>query len=59
MESNLKCPACESDEVSKPKLSRRLMAISIFLLGFPIPFASKTSHCFDCGIDFKINKGAE
>ena len=50
----IKCPFCESDDVSKPQLSARAFAISILLLGFPLPFISKTRHCFDCGKDFKM-----
>jgi hypothetical protein len=50
------CPACGSDELSKPRLSGAAFAISILLLGFPLPFFSKTRHCFNCGLDFK-NKG--
>jgi len=49
----LKCPNCGSLEVSKPKPSRGAMAITILLIGIPLPFISKKSHCFDCHIDFK------
>jgi len=55
-EPNIKCPNCGSDEVSKPKLSGQAFAISVLLLGFPLPFISKTYHCFDCGQDFKKKK---
>lgn len=48
------CPTCNSsEEVSKPQFSGRAFAISFLLLGFPIPFLSRTYHCFNCGIDFK------
>jgi uncharacterized Zn finger protein len=50
---NINCPNCGSDEVSKLKLSGQAFAISVLLLGFPLPFVSKTYHCFDCGHDFK------
>jgi len=47
------CPNCGSDEISKPRLSGKWFAISFLLFGFPLPFISKTFHCFDCGQDFK------
>jgi predicted Zn-ribbon and HTH transcriptional regulator len=54
------CPKCDSDDVSKPKYSAQAFAIAILLIGFPLPFLSRTFHCFDCGCDFKkkdiINK---
>jgi hypothetical protein len=52
----LKCPKCGSSEVTKPKFSRRAMAIAILLIGFPLPFLGKECHCFDCGTDFKYDK---
>lgn len=53
MSKELKCPNCGSLEVSRPKLSRESMAVTILFFGFPLPFLSKKSHCFDCEIDFK------
>jgi transcription elongation factor Elf1 len=47
------CPRCGSTEVSKSRFSGKAFAISILLLGFPIPFIKKEAHCFDCGLDFK------
>ena len=52
----IKCPSCGSEEISKPRLSGQAFAISVLLLGFPIPFMSKTYHCFNCGLDFKLKK---
>lgn len=52
----IKCPSCGSYEVSKPRLSPAVFAISILLLGFPLPFMSRICHCFDCGLDFKNKK---
>ncbi len=49
----IKCPACGSDEISKPLTSRQGMAISLLLLGFPLPFLNQVYHCFNCGLDFK------
>ena len=47
------CPVCHTKDVSKPKYSARAFAISILLIGFPLPFIGRTYHCFDCGLDFK------
>lgn len=49
----IKCPACGSEEVSKPRLSEQAFAISVLLLGFPLPFIKKTCQCYDCGTKFK------
>lgn len=51
--NKIKCPSCGSDEISKPRLSSQAFAISVLLLGFPLPFLSRTFHCFNCRIDFK------
>jgi DNA-directed RNA polymerase subunit RPC12/RpoP len=52
-EVNIKCPNCGSGEVSKNKFSEKAFAISVLLLGFPLPFINKTYRCFDCGQNFK------
>lgn len=49
----IKCPKCNSPEVSKSRISPRAFAFCILLLGFPLPFMSRTHHCFDCGHDFR------
>lgn len=54
----LRCPFCNSDEVVREKFSLPVFAISILLLGAPIPFISRRYHCFDCGRDFKYKPGA-
>jgi DNA-directed RNA polymerase subunit RPC12/RpoP len=46
------CPFCGSEEVSKPKPSRKAFAWSFLLLGFPLLFLKKTQHCFDCQKEF-------
>jgi len=56
LKAQLRCPNCGSLEVTKPKFSKRAMAISILLIGFPLPFINKECHCFDCGNDFKWKK---
>jgi DNA-directed RNA polymerase subunit RPC12/RpoP len=54
--TSISCPYCQSTEVIKEKIPRQAYAICILLLGFPLPFLSKTYHCFDCYRDFKLNK---
>lgn len=49
----VRCPNCNSTEVSKPKYSAKVLAVSVLLLGFPIPFISRTYFCFDCRNEFK------
>ncbi|HEY0029110.1 MAG TPA: DUF2007 domain-containing protein [Bacteroidia bacterium] len=51
--SEIICPSCGSSEVSQPRLTAQAFAISVLLLGFPLPFMSRECHCFDCGHDFK------
>ena len=50
------CTHCKSENVAKPRYSIKAFAISVLLLGFPLPFLSKKAHCFDCGHEFKITK---
>jgi len=59
MKTEIKCPSCGSVEISKPRLSGRAFAISLLLIGIPLPFFSKTYHCFDCGLDFKKKNSNE
>ncbi len=54
--SGIKCTKCGSVDVLKKKISGPVFAISLLLLGFPLPFMSKMYHCFDCGEDFKRKK---
>lgn len=54
MSKTITCPNCGSEEVSKPKYSKRVFAISFLLLGFPLFFLKQECHCFDCGKDFNI-----
>ena len=51
--TSMECPNCGSGEILKNKISKKAFAISILFLGFPLPFISKTYHCFDCGQNFK------
>ena len=54
--SKLTCPFCHSEEIVKEKFSMPVFAISVLLLGFPIPFLRRKYHCFDCGRDFKLKR---
>lgn len=51
---SIRCPQCGSEEIFKQKISHKVFAISFLLLGFPLPFISRTYHCFECNIDFKL-----
>lgn len=54
---HLHCPYCQSDEIMKQKkLSGIAFALSVFLLGFPLPFLRGQYHCFGCGQNFKVRK---
>jgi DNA-directed RNA polymerase subunit RPC12/RpoP len=54
--SDIICPNCGSNNTLKNKISPKVFAICILLLGFPLPFARRTYHCFNCSTDFKLNK---
>jgi DNA-directed RNA polymerase subunit RPC12/RpoP len=55
-DSEIKCPFCLSEEVSKPRPSPLGFVVGVLTLGFPLPFFKKIYHCFDCGSDFKRKK---
>src|SRR5690606_26610985 len=50
-----KCPQCDSEDVRMEKISARSMAISVLLLGFPLPSQKRRYSCFDCSSHFKLN----
>jgi DNA-directed RNA polymerase subunit RPC12/RpoP len=52
----IKCPLCGSDEVVQSKKAGWLFLLFSLLFVFPVPFFSKTYHCFDCGHEFKHKK---
>ena len=54
--SDIICPNCGSNDTLKNKISPKVFAISLLLLGFPLPLAKRTYHCFNCSTDFKLNK---
>jgi hypothetical protein len=43
------CPRCGSTRVHAERLSRRLVFLSILVLGAPLPIFSRHSRCEDCG----------
>jgi hypothetical protein len=43
------CPVCQSTNVSLERLNRRLVFLSILLLGIPLPFLSRKMACHRCG----------
>jgi hypothetical protein len=51
--SEILCPQCGSDEVRKEKVSAAAFAVSLLLLGFPLPFFKRKHHCFDCQHEWK------
>ena len=56
MKQKLKCPNCDSEEVSVVKLSKLQSFFAIFVITTPFNlFQQKrkiTYHCFDCYTDF-------
>jgi len=52
----VQCPNCGSTEVRQEKISPMMFAVSVILLGFPLPFFRRRYHCFDCDHDFVVGK---
>lgn len=48
-EKVLSCPKCNSLSTCREKLKRKLIFVSILLLGIPLPFFSRKIVCYDCG----------
>lgn len=47
------CPQCHCADISYEPFSRRLVFLSILLLGIPLPFMSRTWRCDRCGHQWK------
>jgi predicted RNA-binding Zn-ribbon protein involved in translation (DUF1610 family) len=47
------CPNCGSEDAYVTRFSRKAFALSLLLLGFPLPFLKKTFHCPACGHEWK------
>jgi DNA-directed RNA polymerase subunit M/transcription elongation factor TFIIS len=43
------CPSCQSTNVYRERMNRRLVFLSILLLGIPFPFLSRKMVCHRCG----------
>ena len=50
------CPYCKSTNITKKKMAGYTFALSILLLGFPIPFLKTTYNCYDCQRECRIKK---
>lgn len=50
------CPYCKSSNIAKKKIPGYVFALSILLLGFPIPFLKRVHYCYDCRKEWKIEK---
>lgn len=48
------CPYCKSDSVVKKNLPGYVFALSIILLGFPLPFLKRTYYCYDCSREWLV-----
>lgn len=44
-----KCPVCDSDDIYRERIKRRLVFLSLLFLGIPIPFVSRKMVCENCG----------
>jgi len=44
----MRCPACGSDNITREKYSRLLLALSMLLAGVPLAFIKGKYRCFDC-----------
>ena len=51
--TDVRCPKCNSINTRQEDVSAAAFVISIFTLGFPIPFLKRKHHCFDCGHEWK------
>ena len=52
-EEELACPKCGSTDINTDKFSRRLVFLSILLLGIPLPFIRRNRRCRACGHRWK------
>ena len=48
-----RCPACGSREVYPVRLSRRLIFLSILLLGAPLPIFTRRTRCATCAFEWR------
>lgn len=50
------CPYCHSTNVTKKSMPGYILALSILLLGFPLPFLKRRYYCYDCSKEWKVKK---
>ena len=48
-----RCPRCGSGEVYPVRLARRLVFLSVLLLGAPLPIFARRSRCASCGFEWR------
>jgi len=53
----LKCPHCNSENVYKPKISRKILVLTYLATSIPIPVKTRKVFCFDCNNIFNHKKG--
>ena len=52
-EERIVCPNCGSENCSRELKTRRSLWLSWIFLGLPLPFFSRSKHCYRCGYDWK------
>lgn len=52
-DSELKCPNCNSGNVTKIKLNRVRSIVALMVIGLPIPFLARKYQCYECHSEFK------
>ena len=54
------CPVYNNPEVSLVKgFSNRFISMFFLLLGIPAPYRKQYYHCYECGADITVKKGAK
>lgn len=48
------CPYCGGANIVRKNLPGYTFALSILLLGFPIPFLKRVHYCYDCTREWKV-----
>lgn len=48
-----RCPRCGSSDVYPVRLARRLVFLSVLLLGAPLPIFARRSRCASCGFEWR------
>lgn len=48
----LKCPYCNSENVYKPRISKKIFVLSYLIISIPIAVKTRKVFCFDCNNTF-------